>query len=115
MKRLANALVFAIALALCTSSSDAQQSAKVFRVGVLALGSAEDMQNRLALLREPLRYLGYEEGKNLVIEPCFAHSAYERLPVLAGELHVSNSTCLSPQGNRRCSQRKRRARISQSS
>jgi hypothetical protein len=67
MKRLANALVFAIALALCTSSSDAQQSAKVFRVGVLALGSAEDMQNRLALLREPLRYLGYEEGKNLVI------------------------------------------------
>jgi putative tryptophan/tyrosine transport system substrate-binding protein len=86
MKRLANALVFAIALALCTSSSDAQQSAKVFRVGVLALGSAEDMQNRLALLREPLRYLGYEEGKNLVIESRFANSDYERLPVLAGEL-----------------------------
>jgi putative ABC transport system substrate-binding protein len=86
MKRVANALVFAIALALCTSSSDAQQSAKVFRVGVLALGSAEDMQNRLALLREPLRYLGYEEGKNLVIESRFANSDYERLPVLAGEL-----------------------------
>src|SRR5262245_34903194 len=65
MKRLANALVFTIAFALCTSSSDAQQSAKVSRV---------------------LRHLGYEEGKNLVIESRFANSDYERLPVLAGEL-----------------------------
>jgi putative tryptophan/tyrosine transport system substrate-binding protein len=115
MKRLANALVFAIALALCTSSSDAQRSAKVFRVGVLALGSAEDMQNRLALLREPLRYLGYEEGKNLVIESRFANSDYERLPVLAGELARLKLDVFVAQGSRRCSQRKRRARISQSS
>src|SRR5262245_2436750 len=86
MKRLANALVFAIALACCTSSSEAQQSAKVCRVGVLALGSAEDMQNRLALLREPLRNLGYEEGKNLVVESRFANSDYEQLPVLGSEL-----------------------------
>jgi ABC-type uncharacterized transport system substrate-binding protein len=86
MRRLANILVFAIALVLCASSSGAQYSGKVFKLGVLALGSAEDMQNRLALVREPLRELGYEEGKNLVVESRFANSKYEQLPVLAREL-----------------------------
>jgi putative tryptophan/tyrosine transport system substrate-binding protein len=86
MRRLANIFVFALALILCTSSSDAQQSGKVFKLGVLALGSAEDQQNRLTLFREPLRQLGYEEGKNLVVESRFANSQYEQLPVLAREL-----------------------------
>jgi putative tryptophan/tyrosine transport system substrate-binding protein len=86
MRRLANILVFAIALVLCASSSGAQQSGRVFKLGVLALGSAEDQQNRLALFREPLRELGYEEGKNLVVESRFANSEYEQLPVLAREL-----------------------------
>jgi putative ABC transport system substrate-binding protein len=86
MRRLANILVFAIALVLCASSSGAQQSGRVFKLGVLALGSAEDQQNRLALFREPLRDLGYEEGKNLVVESRFANSQYEQLPVLAREL-----------------------------
>jgi ABC-type uncharacterized transport system substrate-binding protein len=86
MRRLANILVFAIALVSCASSSGAQQSGRVFKLGVLALGSAEDQQNRLALFREPLRDLGYEEGKNLVVESRFANSQYEQLPVLAREL-----------------------------
>jgi putative ABC transport system substrate-binding protein len=86
MRRLANMLIFAIALVLYASSSGAQQSGRIFKLGVLALGSAEDMQNRLALVREPLRNLGYEEGKNLVVESRFANSEYEQLPVLAREL-----------------------------
>jgi putative ABC transport system substrate-binding protein len=86
MKRLAHLLVFAIGLVFCASSSYAQYSGKIFKVGVLALGSAEDMQNRLAAVREPLRDLGYEEGKNLVVESRFANSAYDQLPVLASEL-----------------------------
>jgi putative ABC transport system substrate-binding protein len=86
MRRLANILVFAIALVFCASPSGAQYSGRVFKLGVLALGSAEDMQNRLALVRQPLRDLGYEEGKNLVVESRFANSEYEQLPVLAREL-----------------------------
>src|SRR5215510_626289 len=86
MRRLANILVFTIALVLCASSSAAQQSGRVFKLGVLALGSAEDQQNRLALFRGPLRDLGYEEGKNLVVESRFPNSQYEQLPVLAREL-----------------------------
>jgi ABC-type uncharacterized transport system substrate-binding protein len=86
MRRLANVLIFGVALVLYASSSSAQQSGRMFKLGVLALGSAEDMQNRLALVREPLRNLGYEEGKNLVVESRFANSEYEQLPVLAREL-----------------------------
>src|SRR5262245_20166150 len=86
MRRLTNILVFAIALVLCASSSGAQHLGRVFKLGVLSLGSADDTQNRLALLREPLRELGYEEGKNLVVESRFANSDYEQLPVLGSEL-----------------------------
>src|SRR5262245_25472935 len=86
MKRIAHFFVVVVVLAFGTSSSDAQYSGRVFKLGVLALGSTEDMQNRLAVLREPLRELGYEEGKNLVVESRFANSAYDQLPVLASEL-----------------------------
>jgi len=86
MRRLANLLAFVIVLVFCASSSGAQQSGRVFKLGVLALGSAEDQQNRLALFREPLRDLGYEEGKNLVVESRFANSQYEQLPVFARDL-----------------------------
>ena len=86
MRRLANILVFAIALVLCASSSNAQQPGKVFRVGILALPPANTMQQRLGVFREALRDLGYEEGRNLIVESRFADGDYDRLPVLAGEL-----------------------------
>jgi ABC-type uncharacterized transport system substrate-binding protein len=86
MSRLAHLFAFTIVLAFCASSSGAQYSGRVFKLGVLALGSAEDQESRLALLRKPLRDLGYEEGKNLVIESRVANSDYEQLPVLASEL-----------------------------
>jgi ABC-type uncharacterized transport system substrate-binding protein len=86
MKRIAHLFVVAVVLTFGASSSGAQYSGRVFKLGVLALGSAEDMQNRLAVLRGPLRDLGYEEGKNLIVESRFANSAYDQLPVLASEL-----------------------------
>ena len=42
MRRLANILVFPLVLVLCTSLSGAQQSGRFFKLGVLALGSAEE-------------------------------------------------------------------------
>jgi putative tryptophan/tyrosine transport system substrate-binding protein len=84
--RLAYLFVFVMLLIFCVSPSGAQYSGRVFKLGVLALGSAEDMQSRLALFREPLRDLGYEEGKNRVVKSRFANSNYERLPILASEL-----------------------------
>jgi ABC-type uncharacterized transport system substrate-binding protein len=86
MKRIAHLFIVAVVVTFGASSSGAQYSGRVFKLGVLALGSAEDMQNRLAVLRGPLRDLGYEEGKNLIVESRFANSAYDQLPVLASEL-----------------------------
>ena len=59
---------------------EAQQAAKVFKVGELhpGIGSEE----RLAALREA----GYVESKNLVVERRHAEGRIERLPALAAEL-----------------------------
>ncbi len=92
MKRLANALVFAIALVLCASPSDAQQPGKVFRVGVLLFPSAQSVESRLNAFREGLRDLGYKEGQNLVLESRFANGGCrpaEQLPGISRVLVLS--------------------------
>jgi len=111
MKRLANALVFAIALVLCASSSDAQQPGKVFRVGVLLFPSAQSVENRLNAFREGLRDLGYVEGRNLVLESRFANGDYNQLPVLAGELARLKVDVFSSSASLCCSRQRRRAKM----
>ena len=86
MKRLATPLVVASALALGMLSSDAQPTGKVFRVGILNFESVTTAQSKLNAFREELRALGYEEGRNLVIESRFANGDHEQLPALASEL-----------------------------
>ena len=84
VKRITTLLVFATVLVLSASLSGAQQSERVFRVGVLMVPSAQSMQQRLGVFHQTLRELGYD--KNLIIESRFADGSYDRLPVLAGEL-----------------------------
>jgi putative ABC transport system substrate-binding protein len=60
--------------------SEAQQAAKVFKVGELNPGTGSE--ERLAALREA----GYVEGQNLVVERRHAEGRIERLPALAAEL-----------------------------
>jgi putative ABC transport system substrate-binding protein len=66
-------------------ASQAQQAGKVYRIGLLGLASASD-RSGVAALREGLQDLGYEEGKNLVIEYRWAEGQYDRLPGFAAEL-----------------------------
>lgn len=63
----------------------AQQAEKVYRIGLLGLSSRSDV-TALAALHQGLRDLGYQEGKNLVIEYRWAEGRYDRLPALADEL-----------------------------
>ncbi len=66
-------------------AAGAQPAGRVYRVGLLGLASGSDAPI-LASLPQGLRDLGYEEGKNLVIEYRTAEGKYDRLPALAVQL-----------------------------
>jgi putative ABC transport system substrate-binding protein len=59
---------------------------RVYRVGVLGLGTVTGYARDLAAIRERLDGLGYVDGQNLIIESRFADHLAERLPALAAEL-----------------------------
>jgi putative ABC transport system substrate-binding protein len=65
----------------------AQQSEKVYRIGILA-GSTQAFgwQPRNEALQQGLRELGYVEGKNLLLEYRYAEGNVARFPELAAEL-----------------------------
>jgi len=61
-------------------------SAKVFRIGFLGLPSADSLPKRTEAFRAGLRDLGYQAGRDIVIEYRWADSHYDRLPALLAEL-----------------------------
>ncbi len=62
------------------------QPGRTYRIGFLGVTSEAEFRRQLEALKRGLRQLGYEEGKNLVIEYRWAESQYDRLPDLAAEL-----------------------------
>ena len=75
-----------VALVLTTvSRADAQQLAKIPRLGYLA-ALFIDPSSDLKAFRQGLAALGYVEGKNIVIEYRYAEGKLDRLPDLAAEL-----------------------------
>ena len=66
--------------------ADAQQSAKVPRIGYLTVASLSSNVARIEAFRQGLRELGYVEGKNIVIEWRSAEGKFERQSELAAEL-----------------------------
>ncbi len=66
-------------------AAEAQQAAKVARIGFLAVNLAPN-PHLLEAFRQGLRDLGYIEGRNVVIEYRDAEGKFERLPALAAEL-----------------------------
>ena len=73
-------------LLITFSSADAQQPTKIPRIGILSSLSPADVSARMDAFRQGLRQLGYEEGKNIIIEYQWAEGKIERLPDLAAEL-----------------------------
>jgi putative tryptophan/tyrosine transport system substrate-binding protein len=64
----------------------AQEATKAYRIGFVGLPSAGSLPERPEAFRAGLRDLGYQEGRNIVIEYRWAEGRYERLPALFAEL-----------------------------
>ena len=67
-------------------AANSQQAGKVYRIGFLGIANASSWASQIAALRQGLRELGYEEGRNLVIEYRWAEQDFDLLPKLAAEL-----------------------------
>ena len=60
--------------------------AKILRVGFVGTSTASSLPERLDAFRASLRDLGYQEGRNLVVEYRWADGDYARLPALFADL-----------------------------
>jgi putative ABC transport system substrate-binding protein len=76
----------AIAFSAAPLAAEAQQAAKVPRIGYLATNQLAASPHLHEAFRQGLRDLAYVEGRNLVIESRSADGKLDRLPALAAEL-----------------------------
>jgi putative ABC transport system substrate-binding protein len=79
-------LIGSLVVFAASRAAGAQQMGKVYRIGFLGIANASSWASQIAALRRGLHELGYEEGKNLVIEYRWADEDFDRLPKLAAEL-----------------------------
>jgi putative ABC transport system substrate-binding protein len=79
-------ILFVVMLVPVAVIADAQQQAKVAKIGYLVTRSSSDQSPGLESFRREIRALGYIEGKNMVIEQRSAESKLDRLPAAADEL-----------------------------
>src|SRR5499433_89224 len=86
MKKAAVPILVAVILLTVAVVTEAQQPAKVPRIGFLGGASASSYAVRIDSFRQGLNELGYTEGKNIVIEYRYAEGKLDRLPALAKEL-----------------------------
>src|SRR5437899_3431868 len=84
MRRIGLAVVLAVSLILAPLAADAQQAAKVRRIGFLSAPPLDEYV--VGGFREGLREHGYVEGQNLFIESRVAEGRSDRLTGFATEL-----------------------------
>jgi len=87
MKRAAaSSILVAVLLLAVAVKAEAQQPAKVPRIGYVSATSPSANVGRIEAFRQGLRELGFVEGKNIVIEWRYAEGKFDRLPALVAEL-----------------------------
>src|SRR5438093_4659060 len=86
MKEKIRVLTLCALLAALCASAEAQQPAKIPRIGFLDTSTASGSAVLWNAFREEMRKLGWIEGKNIAIDYRFAEQKPERLPELAADL-----------------------------
>jgi putative tryptophan/tyrosine transport system substrate-binding protein len=79
-------LAIVLAFVLCGAVVEAQQPAKVAKIGFLSSGTASFSTFRNEVFQQQLRDLGYIEGKNIAFDSRYGEDNFDRLPSLADEL-----------------------------
>ena len=85
-RRLAFSITLAFGGFFSPGEMEAQQAAKVARIGYLSVDLAAAPTHQHEAFRQGLRDLGYVEGRDVVIEYRDAKGKSERIPALAAEL-----------------------------
>ena len=78
--------IITLGILLGSLAAQAQQTGNVYRIGFLGNSTAALEANLVGPFREGLRDLGYDEGRNILIEYRWAEGKYERFPALIAEL-----------------------------
>jgi len=86
MKKIIFCVALGASLLVLYVSAEAQQPAKVSRIGYLISGARSDSDSFADAFRDGLRDLGYVEGKNIVVEYRYAEGKNDRFPSLVAEL-----------------------------
>jgi putative tryptophan/tyrosine transport system substrate-binding protein len=79
-------IILMLGLLMATRTAQAPPAGKVYRIGILIVGTVATFGNLVEAFRQGLRDLGYVEGQNLLIEYRWGEGKVERLPDLAAEL-----------------------------
>jgi len=86
MKSLRRLLVVAATIFAASSAADAQDPAKLRRIGVLMPSTQAATTNLVAALEEGLREHGYVKGQNVAMDYRYSDGHADRVPHLAAEL-----------------------------
>jgi len=78
--------------------AQAQQTPKVYKIGILGVASPATYARQVEALRRGLRELGYFEGKNVALEFRWAEGHAARLPELAADLIRMNPDVIVTSG-----------------
>src|SRR2546427_12288718 len=86
MRLIGLAVTLTLSPPLAPLAAESQQVGKVYHIGLLTAQSRETSPASWDSFRQGLRDLGWEYGRNIVIEARFADGKFDRLPALAEEL-----------------------------
>src|SRR5215467_13948905 len=86
MRRIGIAVVLALGLALAPLAAEAQQAAKIPRIGVFFPSTPPAASHNNEAFTQGLREHGYVEGHNVVLERRYGEGRAERLAEIAAEL-----------------------------